>query len=158
MCYQSQVWCLSHRQRCFLASWENHYIHGFLRQKNVYCYVCFCVHYVLSRMLHLNISALRPRGLTSTRWGCYGLCLWHKPAELAHSFLFCSCIYFCLCDPLDCISFHKFSRQLFVFSLCSSGLVCALLVLSTIYVSMKVSFSPDVILTSWLGSKHQLTN
>ena len=30
-------------------------------------------------------------------------------------------------------SFHKFSRQLSVFSLCSSGLSSALLVLSTIY-------------------------
>ena len=37
-----------------------------------------------------------PRGLTFTWWGCYGLCLWHKPTKLAHSFLFCSCIYFCL--------------------------------------------------------------
>ena len=31
-------------------------------------------------------------------------------------------------------------------SLCSSGLIFALLVLSTIYVSTKVSFSPDIIL------------
>ena len=30
--------------------------------------------------------------------------------ELAHSFLFSSCIYFCLYSPLNCISFHKFSR------------------------------------------------
>ena len=32
------------------------------------------------------------------------------------------------------------------FSLCSSGLISALLVLSTIYLFMKVSLSPDVIL------------
>ena len=32
------------------------------------------------------------------------------------------------------------------FSLCSSGLVSALLVLSTIYFFIKVSFSPDIIL------------
>ena len=25
-------------------------------------------------------------GFTFTWWGCCGLCLWHKPAELAHSF------------------------------------------------------------------------
>ena len=44
------------------------------------------------------------------------------------------------------IQFHKFSRQLSVFSLCSSGLAPALLVLSTIYLFMKVSFTPDIIL------------
>ena len=34
---------------------------------------------------------------------------------------------------LNCISFHKLSRQLSAFSLCSSGLISALLVLSTTY-------------------------
>ena len=34
--------------------------------------------------------------------------------------------------PFNCISFHKFSRQLSAFSLCFSGLTSALLVLSTI--------------------------
>ena len=101
----------------------------------------------------------RPRGLTFTWWGCCGLCLWHKPTELAHSsFLFCFCVYFCLCGPLSCISFHKFSRQLSAFSLCSSGLMSALLVLSTTYLFTKVSFSSDVILCGWLGYKYQLTN
>ena len=37
-----------------------------------------------------------PRGLTFTWWGCYGLCQRCKPTELAHSFSFRSCIYFCL--------------------------------------------------------------
>ena len=64
---------------------------------------------------------------------------------------------FSLCGPFNCISFHKFSRQLSVFSLCSCGLSSALLVLSTIYLFMKVSFSPDIILSRWLGSKHKLT-
>ena len=27
-----------------------------------------------------------PHGLTFSWWGCHGLCLGHKPAELAHSF------------------------------------------------------------------------
>ena len=44
----------------------------------------------------------------------------HKPAKLAHSFLFWSCIYFCLYGPFNCISFNKFSQQLPTFSLCSS--------------------------------------
>ena len=38
-------------------------------------------------------------------------------------FKFCSSVSFCLYSPFNCISFHKFSRQLSAFSLCSSGLV-----------------------------------
>ena len=66
----------------------------------------------------------------------------HKPTELAHSFLFCSCVHFCLYGPFNCISFHKFSRQLSALLLGFSRFY-ALLVLSTIYLFMKVSFSPD---------------
>ena len=84
--------------------------------------------------------------------------LWHKPAELAHSLLFRSCVYFCLCGPFNCISFHKFSRQLSAFSLCSCNLISAFLVLSTAYLFVKVSFSPDIIFCGWLGLKHQLTD
>ena len=40
------------------------------------------------------------------------------------------------------------------FSLCSSGLTSALLVLSTIYLFMKVSLSPDIILCGLRGLKH----
>ena len=47
-------------------------------------------------------------------------------------FKFCSLVYFCLYGPFYCISFHKFSRQLSAFSLCFSGLISAILVLSTI--------------------------
>ena len=56
-----------------------------------------------------------------------------------------SCVSFCLYGPFNCISARKFSRQLPVFSLCPSGLISALLVLSTICLFVKVSFSPDVI-------------
>ena len=88
-------------------------------------------------------------GLTSTWWGCCGLCLWqglwHKQPSLLTSFLFCSCVCFYLYGPFNCISFHKFSKQLFAFSLCSFGLIFALLVLSTTYLFMKVSLSPDII-------------
>ena len=79
-----------------------------------------------------------PYGLTFTWWGCCGLCFWHKPTELAHSVLICSCVYFCLYGPFNCISFYKFSQQLSAFSLCSSGLISTLLVLSTRYLFMKV--------------------
>ena len=41
--------------------------------------------------------------------------------------------------PFTCISFHKFSRQFSVFSLCSPSFISALLVLSTIYFFLKVS-------------------
>ena len=40
--------------------------------------------------------------------------------------------------PFTCISFHKFSRHLSVFSLCSPSLISASLVLSTIYIFLKV--------------------
>ena len=84
--------------------------------------------------------------------------VWHKPTQLASSFLFCSFVCFCLYGPFNSISFHKVSWKLSVFSVCSSGLHCALLVLSTIYFFMKVSLSPDTIHCGWLGSKHQLIN
>ena len=122
----------------------------------------FCLSFYMSVCLSLCLSVffpffLCPRGLTFTWWGCHALCLWQKPTELAHSFLFSSCVYFCLYGPFNRISFHKFSWQLSVFSLCSSGLISALLVLSTIYLFMKVSFSPDIIPSGWLGSKHKWT-
>ena len=98
-----------------------------------------------------------PCRLTFTWWGCCGLCQRHKPVELAHSCLFCPCVYFCLYGPFTCISFHKFSWQLLEFSLCSSSLNCALLVLSIIYLFMTVSLSPDIIFHGWLGLKHKLT-
>ena len=102
------------------------------------------------------------RALIFTWWGCYDSCLRREPTELAYSFFFffllCSCVCFCLYGPFNCISFHTFSSQLSVFLLCSSGLIFALLVLSTICLFMKVSFSPNIIPNGWLGSKHQLTN
>ena len=86
------------------------------------------------------------------------LFLRHKLTELAHSFLFRSFVCFCLHGPFNCISFHELSRQLSVFSLCSSGLISALLALSAIYLFVKVSFSPDIIPRGCLCSIYQLTN
>ena len=122
-------------------------------------HICIFNYFFASYVIPLSRGLLNAthRGLTFTWWGCYGLCLWHKLTELAQSFLFCSCVYFCRYDPFNCIPFHKFSQQLSVFSLCSSGLISDFLVLSTIYLFMKVSFSSDIILSGWLGSKHQLT-
>ena len=44
------------------------------------------------------------------------------------------------------------------FSHCSSGLISALLVLSTTYLFVTVSLSPDIILRGCRGLKQQLTN
>ena len=106
----------------------------------------------------LRTQGYCPRVLTFTWWGCCGLCFLHKPNELAHSFLFCFCAYLCIHGPFNCVSIHKFSRQLSVFSLCSSGFSSALSVLWTMYLFVEFSFSPDIILCGWLGLKHQLTN
>ena len=125
-----------------------------IRDSTAVC--CSCI-YVQTNQLQQD-TLFHPRGLTFTWWGCNGLCLWHKPTELAHSSLFCSCVYFCLYGPFNCILLHKFSRQLSLFSHCSSGLISALLVLSAIYRFMTVSFSPNIIPGGWLGSKHKLTN
>ena len=115
-------------------------------------------HFMESQVhVRFTLHDTRPRGLTFT-WRCYGFCQRHKSTVPAHSFLFYSCVLFLSYGPFNCISFHKFSRQLSVFSLCSSGLISAVLVLSTICFCMKVSFSPDIIPSGWLGSKHQLIN
>ena len=91
---------------------------------------------IIILLLLLKIVTVSPRGLTFWWWECYGLCHRHKSTKLAHSFLLCSCVCFCLYGPFDSISFHKFSRQLFAFSLRSSGLNSALLVLSKLSISL----------------------
>ena len=98
---------------------------------------------IISMSCHENYHGCRPRGFTVTLWRCCA-------TARAHSF-YCSCVLFCLCVPFNCISFHKSSRQLSAFSLCSNGLISALLVLSTIYLFMKVSLNPDITLCGLLG-------
>ena len=93
----------------------------------------------LTLSIHHFLCRPRPRRLTFSWWEYYSLCHRYKPPKLAHSFLFCSCGCFCLYGPFNSISLHKFSRQLFAFSLCSSGL-------NTIYLFIKVSLSPNIIL------------
>ena len=79
--------------------------------------------------------------------------VWHKSTELAHSFLFCSCVYFCSYGPFNCISFHKFSQQFLAFSLCSPDLISALLVLSTVYIFINISLNG--LMTCVLGKKYR---
>ena len=87
--------------------------------------------------------------------------LWFMSLTLtnrARPFLFiCSCVCFCL-YPFNCISFHTFSPKLSAFSLFIPAVISAFLVLSTTYLCMKVSLSPNIILCGWLGLKLQLTN
>ena len=85
-----------------------------------------------TRVIHFPWTLTWHACYTLSWWRCYGLCLWHEPTELAHSFLFCSGVYFCLYCAFNCISVHKSSQQLSAFSFCSSGLISALLVLSAI--------------------------
>ena len=118
------------------------------------CVHALCVYY--SYVHEVFDMGLSPCGLTLTWWGCCGLCLWCKPAKLAHSFWFYSCVCFCLYGPFNCILFHKF-WQLSTFSLCSYGLIGPFN-----YISMSLWKSPsaliyDIILCGWLGLKHQLT-
>ena len=111
----------------------------------------------INTLFHRYIFFKCPRGLTFTWWGRYGSCLGHEPTELAHS----------LCSVLVSISvfvalstvFHSINspdNSLFSHSV--------LPVVSLPYWSfqlrlfMKVSPSPDIIPSGWLGSKHQLTN
>ena len=78
-------------------------------------------------------------------------------SELTHSFLsvLVSVSIFMALSTL----FHSInSPNNSVLSLCSAGLISALLLLSTVYFFMKVFFSPDVILCGCLGLENQLTN
>ena len=103
--------------------------------------LCSCPVTLFSLSLFVCVCGLHR--LTFMWWRCCSLCLWYKPVKLAHSFPFCSCVCFCLYSPFNCISFHKFSRQQSVFSLCSSGPISALLVLSNIHLFMRVSLGPE---------------
>ena len=65
-----------------------------------------------------------PPKLTSMWRGCYGLCFWHRPTELAHSFdydLVSICVFMALSNS---ISFHKYSWQLSTFWLVFRSSFC----------------------------------
>ena len=81
--------------------------------------------------------------------------------SLPTPFLFCSCVCFCLYGPFTCISFHKFSRQLSAFSLCSFGSISPLLVLPTItslYESLLQPWYNPWWLTGLKAPTNELTN
>ena len=102
--------------------------------------------YLSSPFTSIVSKTFHPCRLTFTWLGFCGLCERYKSARFVRTFLFCSCVCFCLYGPFSCFLFSKSSQQPSTFSLCSSGLNSALLVLSTIYLFMKVSLSPDIII------------
>ena len=125
LCAYALSLCSTNQRRPLLRRWQPDL--GKLRQTVVRVPVCIPVRpsrwgtatkcpAFLNKRIHLLSDALRsvPAGSPS-RGGDVTVCVCHKPAELAHSFLFCSCVCFCLYGPFNCISFHQFSQQLSVF-------------------------------------------
>ena len=87
-----------------------------LLKSTLHCYNTTCCNWtIIAESKHGHLSLLLQmtndqHGDVADPWHC-GLCLWHKPPKLAHSFLFCFYMYFCLYGPFNCISFHQFSQQ-----------------------------------------------
>ena len=79
--------------------------------------------------------------LTFTWWEWCGLCLCLKPAELAHSVLFCSWRLSLSSRSYQLYLILKILPIIPAFSLCSSGLISVLLVFSTIYIFLKTFLS-----------------
>ena len=48
---------------------------------------------IIMIMVVVITTAVCPRGLPFSWWGCYGLCLKHKPIEFAHSFILFLCLF-----------------------------------------------------------------
>ena len=111
------------------------------------------VQYLHSPGAHLNVvGMLRFMSLTAL------LSFWHKPAELAHSCLFCSCVYFCLYGLFNCISFHLILPTTLLFLTLFFRSYFCLIGPFNHFFYIKVSVSADIILCGWLGLKHQQTN
>ena len=92
-------------------------------------------------------------------WGCCGLCLWHKPTQLAHSFssiLLSISVFMALSEVFHSINSPK-NFPVSTFSLCSSSLLSASLVLSTTYLSVKVSSALIwTLVVDWAQSNNSL--
>ena len=104
---------------------------------SVFCHVC---------STSLVLVCVRPHGFTFTWWGFGGLCQRHKPTELVHSFLFCSCVYISLCGLLTVFHSIILLTTLRCLTLFFSSHNFSLLAFSAICLFMKVSLSPDIIL------------
>ena len=94
---------------------------------------------------HVTNEGVRARGFTFTWWGCYGSCPRHKPTKLALSFYYVL-VYDSLFMALSTVFHSTNSPDNSPLSHCVILVYSALLVLSTIYLFMKVSLSSDIIL------------
>ena len=134
-------------------------VDDFSRRNQVSLLLCLCVPilflllrapFLLSLLLHIFVLGLLVPVGSPSRGGDVVIYFFDvKQLSLPCPFFFfkfCSCVCFCFYGPFNCISLHKFSRQLSVFSPCSTGLNDALLVLSIIHLFIKVSLSPDLFL------------
>ena len=114
------VCCDAHIWSCLKSSalrFDNAWVWSFLRSTQAFSrgfrhYLYFFQWFLQLPSLFIFWKFMFPRGLTSTWLGMLQF-MSNKPTELAHSFLFCSCVYFCLYGPFNCISLYQFSRQLF---------------------------------------------
>ena len=113
------------------------------------------LHIFVFRPARAFARGTRPHGLTFTWWGSYGLFSDINQLSLPAPFYFCSRVRFCLYGPFNCISFHKFSRQLSAFSLLFRVLFLPYWSFQLYLLFTKVSLSPDLILYGWLGLRAQ---
>ena len=101
----------------------------------------------------------RPHGLSFTWYGSWGLCLWHKPTELVHSFSFCSCVCFCLYGPFNCISFHSIlSTTLRFVTLFFRSYFCLTGPFNYIIIIMSIWKSPSALIQSFVVHSAYNTN
>ena len=105
-------------------------------------------------MLNMRAPTQVPRGSPSCSRDVT-VYVWHTSRACPLLFILFLCLSVFV--TLSTVFYSISSPNNTVLSLCSSGFISALLVLSTIYLFMKVSFSPDVIPSVWLDSKHQWT-
>ena len=84
--------------------------------------------------------------------GMLGLCQRRKPTELAYSFLYCSCVYFCLTALSTVFHFINFPDHCPFFTLFFRSCLSPMDPFN--YMSLyKVSLSPDLIPSGLTGLK-----
>ena len=100
------------------------------------CSVC----HLNTTFLHVSSLSRSPRAHLSRGGDVKVYVLDINQQSLPTPFTLFLCLFLSY-GPFTCISIHKFSRQLSVFSHCSPSLISAYLVLSTIYLFLKVSLN-----------------
>ena len=114
-----------------------------------------CIFYIIIHggvYSRLSPAFNSPHRLTFMWWGCCGLCFEINQLSLLTTF-YSVLVWISFFKALSIVFHSVNSPSNFPFSYS-----VFLYLFFTTYVSMKVSFSLDTILCSWLGLKHQLTN